>query len=303
MTINIFTIYFSCIFDFYNLNLMIDILSERKDMFKLEKYIEIDEEIKYILNIFSKHSQIYIVGGYIRDKLLNLPPKDCDFCCDLPMDKMLEITSEFNPKIVSEKLNIINFKINNKKFELARMRNDKLYFGSRKNFNFEFTKNIFDDLKRRDLTINALAYDNEHLFYFDENQIKDLKNRNLSFIGNVKTRIEEDPYRILRLFRLFSENSSFKISQDTLNSIKNNKNLLWELPVEMIQKDFINILKNDNYLNTFKIFNEILLFDEIFCIDSYQKEYNARILSLFKNSDLSLLKKLNISEKNFRKLL
>lgn len=260
---------------------------------------------KQILNILAAHSKAYIVGGFIRDKLLGLEPKDCDFTCSLPINKMIEIFSEIpnsEIKIISEKLNIIKIKIEGKSFEIARMREDIKYYSNRKELDFSFTDNIIKDLKRRDFTVNAIAFDGEKYYYINRKAQEDLENRELSFIGDCRVKIEEDPYRILRMFRIFSEKSFKKIDEDNLKIIAEKKELIWKLPIEMISSEFIKTIKGENYLNTFKIINSIKLFDEVFFIDEYVEDYKDRLKSLFKNSDLSLLKKLNFSKKILLKL-
>ncbi|MBS9775701.1 MAG: CCA tRNA nucleotidyltransferase [Fusobacterium sp.] len=263
------------------------------------------KEILDILKLLSKHSKAYIVGGYLRDLFLGIEPKDCDFSCALPLKKTIEIFSELpncEIKIISEKLNIVKIKINDFNFEIARMREDLKYYSNRKDLDFTFTDDIKKDLLRRDFTVNSFAFDGKNLFYLNEKSISDLKNKNLSFIGNCETKIKEDPFRILRLFRFFSEKSFKTIDEENLKTIKKYKNLIWTLPVEMINSEFIKIIKGKNYLNTFKLINSIELFNDNFFIGDYEETYQERLKSLFKNSDLSLLKKLNFSKKILKKL-
>ncbi len=70
----------------------------------------------------------------------------------------------------------------------------------------------------------------------------------------------------------------------------------------MIQEEFIRIVKGKNYLETFKYINQVELFDEKFYIGNSQETYNKKMQSLFKSSDLKLLKKLNFSEKIIQKI-
>lgn len=262
--------------------------------------IEIDEEIKYILNKLKEKSDSYIVGGYIRDKFLNLVPKDCDFATSLSLDEMKDIFSDknrFEIKIISEKLNIVELKYKNKKYEIARFRKDLKYYENRKKFDFVFVDDIYDDLVRRDFTINSFAYNGEDIFYLNENYFEDLKNKKIKFIGETSKRIKEDPFRILRLFRFFSEKSLEKIDANDLKIIKENKNLIWTLPEEMIQSELIKIIRGENYLKTFEIVNEINLFGVNFFISEYCEGYKARLRSIFKCTDKNFLKKLKFSKK------
>lgn len=268
----------------------------------MKKNIILTENIKEILEKVPKTKKIYVVGGYIRDNLLKIIPKDCDFTTNLSLVEMLSIFSEYEIRIISEKLEIIELKIEQDRFEIARMREDKKYYNNRKNFDFNFVDDIYLDLKRRDFTVNSFAYNGNELFYLDEKYLKDIKNKNLKFIGNTKIRIEEDPLRILRLFRIFSEKSFVSINENDLKIISEHKNLIFSLSKEMIQKELISIIKGDNYLNAFKYINNINLLDENFYIGNFYNAYNDRLCSLFKFSDLTLLKKLDFSKKILKKI-
>lgn len=268
----------------------------------MKKNIILTENIKEILEKVPKTKKIYVVGGYIRDSLLKIIPKDCDFTTNLSLVEMLSIFSEYEIRIISEKLEIIELKIEQDRFEIARMREDKKYYNNRKNFDFNFVDDIYLDLKRRDFTVNSFAYNGNELFYLDEKYLKDIKNKNLKFIGNTKIRIEEDPLRILRLFRIFSEKSFVSINENDLKIISEHKNLIFSLSKEMIQKELISIIKGDNYLNAFKYINNINLLDENFYIGNFYNAYNDRLCSLFKFSDLTLLKKLDFSKKILKKI-
>lgn len=267
----------------------------------LKKFdLKIDSDTAEIFQILKENSKAYIVGGYIRDRLLGLEPKDCDFCTNLSIDEISKLFSDkrkFNLRLISEKLNVVQLKYKEKNYEIARIRKDLKYYSSRKDFDFIFIDDIEVDLLRRDFTINSIAYDGENLIYPDEESFQDIKKKKIRFIGESKKRILEDPFRILRLFRFFSEKSLLEIDNSALEAIEKHKNLIWTLAKEMIQKEFIAIIKGQNYLNTFYYLNKIHMFDEEFNVSEYKENYEERLKELFKNSDLNLLKKLNFSKK------
>ena len=126
----------------------------------LKKFeLKIDNDITEIFQILKQNSKAYIVGGYVRDRLLGLEPKDCDFCTNLSLSEILKLFSDkkrFQLKIISEKLNIIQLKFNKKTYEIARLRQDLKYYSNRKNFDFIFVDDIEIDLLRRDFTINSI---------------------------------------------------------------------------------------------------------------------------------------------------
>lgn len=272
---------------------------------KKKIFINIDNDSKYILKKLQGKGLSYIVGGYIRDKLLDLEPKDCDYATILSLEEMIDIFSDknkFEIRIISEKLNILEIKYNTKKYQIARLREDLTYYNNRKNFDFNFTNEIEKDLLRRDFTINAFAYDSENLFYIDEKCLKDIQDKKIKFLGDTNKRIKEDPFRILRFFRFFSEKNLEKVCVEDLNIIRNNKELIWTLPLEMIQSELIKIIKGNNYLASFHYINELKLFETTFYINEYKKDYDERIKEIFKYTDKNFLKKLNFSKKLIKKL-
>lgn len=135
----------------------------------------LDKNIKFILEILQKNGQGYIVGGFIRDTFLGLNPKDCDFLTDIEYDKLLKIFKEYSPKEIGKAFGIIQIKVDNETYEIVKMRQDKGIPKNRKEQEIEFTKNIYEDLKRRDFTINAIAYDGEKFYYGDPSSKNDLE--------------------------------------------------------------------------------------------------------------------------------
>lgn len=272
----------------------------------LKKFdLKIDNDIDEVFRLLKQNSKAYIVGGYVRDRLLGIEPKDCDFCTTLSLDEIFKLFSDkekFHLSIISEALNIVQLKYKEKNYEIARLRKDLKYYGNRKDFDFIFVDDIETDLLRRDFTINSIAYDGKSLIYTDEENLKDIEIKKICFIGQVEKRILEDPFRILRLFRFFSEKTLLEIDNSALEAIGKHKNLIWTLPKEMIQKEFIAIIKGKNYLNTFYYINKIKIFDEEFNLSEYKESYEERLRELFKNSDLSLLEKLNFSKKMIIKI-
>ncbi|MBQ3438299.1 MAG: CCA tRNA nucleotidyltransferase [Fusobacterium sp.] len=249
--------------------------------------LELEKDILDILKILqSKSEKSYIVGGYIRDKFLNLKPHDCDFCTNLSLEDIFSLFSEkkdFEIKIISENLNIVQLKYNKKKFEIARLREDLKYYDTRKNFDFSFIEDIEKDLLRRDFSINALAYDGENIYYL-EKSFEDLQAKKLSFIGNPDDRIKEDPFRILRFFRFYSEKFIRIYDKKTFESIEKNKNLIWTLHKEMIKSELIKIIKGDNYIEAFRLINKINLLNRTFILGEYKEKYKERVLQLFDNN-------------------
>lgn len=223
--------------------------------------IKLNHNIEFILNLLREEGQGYIVGGFVRDIFLELNPKDCDFVTDIEYERLKEIFKNFKPKEMGKHFGIIQIKIGGIPYEIAKMREDIGIPLDRKVQKVEFTKNIYDDLKRRDFTINAIAYDGEK-FYFGENSKEDIENKILRFVGDCTQRIKEDPLRILRYFR-FLATKDLKYFLETIDEIKKSKNLIQNLSAERIRDEFSKIITGKNAYKVLKLMSENKILEEI----------------------------------------
>ena len=223
--------------------------------------IKLNHNIEFILNLLKEEGQGYIVGGFVRDIFLGLNPKDCDFVTDIEYERLKEIFKNFKPKEMGKHFGIIQIKIGGTPYEIAKMREDIGIPLDRKVQKVEFTKNIYDDLKRRDFTINAIAYDGEK-FYFGEKSKEDIENKVLRFVGDCTQRIKEDPLRILRYFR-FLATKDLKYFPETIDEIKKSKNLIQNLSAERIRDEFSKIITGKNAYKVLKLMSENKILEEI----------------------------------------
>lgn len=264
----------------------------------------LDKNIKLILDILQKNGQGYIVGGYVRDVLLGLEPKDCDFVTDIEYEKLLNIFSEYSPKEIGKHFGIIQIKIDGVHYEIAKMRQDKGIPKDRKEQEIEFTKNIYEDLKRRDFTINAIAYDGEKFYYGDSNSQRDIESKTLRFVGECKRRIEEDPLRILRYFR-FLATKDLKYLDEDVEEISKYRELLQNLSIERVREEFNKIIIGKNAYNLLKLLSEKKILEIIIpkwkeCRGFNQKNIHhiytvdEHILQALKETDMDLITRLAI---------
>ena len=223
--------------------------------------IKLNHNIEFILNLLKEEGQGYIVGGFVRDIFLGLDPKDCDFVTDIEYERLKEIFKKFKPKEMGKHFGIIQIKIGGIPYEIAKMREDIGIPLDRKVQKVEFTKNIYDDLKRRDFTINAIAYDGEK-FYFGEKSKEDIENKVLRFVGDCTQRIKEDPLRILRYFR-FLATKDLKYFPETIDEIKKSKNLIQNLSAERIRDEFSKTITGKNAYKVLKLMSENKILEEI----------------------------------------
>ena len=235
-------------------------------------------EIK-ILNKLNKCGKGYIVGGAIRDILLGLKPKDVDFTTNLPYGTLKTLFSEYTPKETGKSFGVLRIRINNIDYEIAKFRED--IYGKEKKVSF--VDDIKNDLARRDFTINAMAYNQKEGIIDLYNGQKDIENRIINFIGNAEERIIEDPLRVLRAFRFMSR-LNFSLSENTIEAIKKQKDLLKNIPEERITMEFSKLLLGENIKNTLTLMRDTGVLELI--IPEFKATYDFNQYNPHHNLDL-----------------
>lgn len=192
----------------------------------------------------------YLVGGCVRDLILNKEPKDWDITTNA---KPEEIALLF-PKTVYENsfgtVTVVNEEIEDVKLrniEITPFRLETKYSDNRHPDAISFSQNVEDDLKRRDFTINALAYNLKGQLIDLFGGISDLKDKLIKTVGEGDERFTEDALRILRAIRLASQ-LGFTINTTTELSIQKNASLLKNISQERIRDEFAKIVMSPNPL-------------------------------------------------------
>ena len=232
-----------------------------------------------ILNKLNKYGKGYIVGGAIRDILLGLKPKDVDFATNLSYETLKTLFSEYTPKETGKSFGVLRIRINNIDYEIAKFRKD--IYGKEKKVSF--VDDIKNDLARRDFTINAMAYNQKEGIIDLYNGQKDIENRIINFIGNAEERIIEDPLRVLRAFRFMSR-LNFSLSENTIEAIKKQKDLLKNIPEERITMEFSKLLLGENIKNTLTLMKDTGVLELI--IPEFKATYDFNQCNPHHNLDL-----------------
>ena len=246
-----------------------------------------DVEIE-ILNKLNKYGKGYIVGGAIRDILLGLEPKDIDFTTNLPYETLKDLFKEYNPKETGKSFGVLRIRVNNIDYEIAKFREDnyeekdgiKIIPEEKK---VSFVDDIKNDLARRDFTINAMAYNEEEGIVDLFNGQKDIENKVINFVGNAEERIIEDPLRVLRAFRFMSR-LNFSLSENTIEAIKKQKDLLKNIPEERITMEFSKLLLGENIKNALTLMKDTGVLELI--IPEFKATYDFEQYNPHHNLDL-----------------
>ena len=190
-------------------------------------------------NLFASHSfHLYLVGGTVRDYLLNIPLDDMDVVTDATPSDMKVFLPEAN--YVFERFGSVSLKLDGVKFDITTLREEETYEDSRHPLQIKFVKDLSIDVQRRDFTVNALYMDDNFKVIDLVGGINDLGNKIIRMIGNPDKRLLEDPLRIIRALR-FSLDYGFEIEAELKQSIYRNISLLEKLNIEKIKQDIKKI--------------------------------------------------------------
>lgn len=206
--------------------------------------IHMPKWVNYILDTLNEFGyESYIVGGCVRDSLLGRKPKDWDITTNSLPEEVIDIFTGLGYKVIETGLKhgTVTVIIDKEGFEITTYRVDGDYSDGRHPDNVTFTRNLKDDLSRRDFTINALAYnDKEGLIdYF--NGVEDLRNKVIKCVGSPLCRYNEDSLRMIRCIR-FASQLNFNIEELTKLHIKKLSKNISYLSKERIRDEICKIL-------------------------------------------------------------
>lgn len=206
--------------------------------------IYIPNEVKFIIDTFYNNGfEAFMVGGCVRDSILNSSPKDYDITTSAKPEDTLSIFEKTIPTGINH--GTVTVLINNNSYEVTTYRTDGNYLDNRRPSCVNFVTDIKEDLSRRDFTINALAYNKSFglIDYF--NGINDISKNLIRCVGDADKRFKEDALRMLRAIR-FSCQLNFKIEEATLNAIIKNSKLINNISRERIRDELCKILTSNN---------------------------------------------------------
>lgn len=279
--------------------------------------IELPKDIILMKNEFQKNGKkLYIVGGFVRDLYLKQTPHDIDLVTDaLPHESKLILKNYNVSDEQGKSFGVLRIYTDAEPlgYELATFRRDislgRDTKGDDQKVEIGVHITIYDDVQRRDLTMNALFYDIETSEIVDlVGGISDIDNNTISAVGNASERFVEDRLRILRVFRFASRNLS-TISDDTSDAIKSDHRLrnissIDDVSQERIVEEFVKAIewaekskKMESLTYYLELLKEYNMFDEMFPklnvnVDNINT-FDLRIIfaMLFRNNNISLLKK------------
>jgi len=202
---------------------------------------DLDDDVKFILEQLNKNGTGFLVGGAVRDKILNKDPGDYDFATDIGYSELKRIFADYSPKEMGAHFGILMINVNGKSYEIAKFRKETGVYNSRYPKEIKFVKTIEEDLARRDFTINSLAYSKQTGIVDLYGGRQDIRRKVIRFVGKPKLRIEEDALRILRAFRFVSK-LGFNLDKKTSEAIYKKRKFLSKISKERIFDELSKIL-------------------------------------------------------------
>ena len=198
----------------------------------LRMIIDLPKNVENIIERLKEHGfEGFAVGGCVRDSLLKKTPTDWDITTDaLPEDMKKIFKKTFDTGIAHGTVTVLMDGVG---YELTTYRIDGNYSDGRHPDSVSFSKNLSEDLCRRDFTVNAMAYSHNKGIVDLFGGRKDLQNGIIRAVGDAKKRFDEDALRMLRAVR-FAAQLGFKIDGDTFEAIKEKAKLLSNVSKERI---------------------------------------------------------------------
>ena len=254
--------------------------------------------IKILERLESFNHEAYIVGGAVRDYLLNRDIHDIDITTSAIPEEIKEIFKDYPLYETGKELGTVTLLEGNEYIDITPFRKEGKYLKHRRPEHVTYGKSLKEDLIRRDFTVNALCL-NSKLEVTDLFEgLKDLKEGIIRTVGNPDERFDEDALRILRAIR-FKAVLGFKMEENTQKAIFKNKDLLKDISSERKREELLKILSEKYTYEILKEYEEI--FKVFITFDNLKPKVNGfndpyQKLAYLLN-DASILKKLTFSTK------
>lgn len=217
----------------------------------INRTMPLPSSVEYVLSKLKENGyQAYVVGGAVRDFLMEKTPHDYDLTSDALPSQISDVFKDFYQEHSGEKHGTIRVIIDHKPIEITTFRCDEGYTDYRRPDNVEFVKDVYIDSKRRDFSINAFYYSEGHIYDFHEG-LEDLNNKVIKTIGNPSTRFHEDALRILRAIR-FSAKLGYEIESKTKTALLDCKEELNLIAKERILIELKEISSTSNFFRNIK---------------------------------------------------
>lgn len=208
------------------------------------------EQAKPILEHIQENGfEAYFVGGSVRDYVMRRDIHDIDITTSATPDEIESIFSHTIP--VGKEHGTINVVYNHENYEVTTFRAEDDYLDHRRPSGVTFVRDLYEDLQRRDFTMNAIAMDTEYQLYDYFGGQQDINNRIIRTVGLPEERFQEDALRMIRCLR-FQSQLSFEIANDTFEAMRLQMADIKFLSIERIVIELTKLIRGINVAQSFK---------------------------------------------------
>ena len=207
-------------------------------------YLKLPPKVGRIIHTLQAHGyEAFAVGGCVRDTVLGRVPDDWDITTSArPQEVKGLFTRTVDTGLIHGTVTVL---LGDDSFEVTTYRIDGRYEDHRHPSQVRFSAELAEDLRRRDLTINAMAYNQEQGLVDLFGGMKDLQEKRIRCVGEARERFREDALRILRVVR-FSAQLGFLIDPATEDALRSLAGDLAYVSAERIQVELVKLLRSDH---------------------------------------------------------
>lgn len=206
--------------------------------------IQLPEKAKHILRTMSEAGyEAYVVGGCVRDSILGREPEDWDITTSATPEQVKALF----PRTIDTGIQhgTVTVMLEHEGFEVTTYRIDGKYEDNRHPSEVIFTPSLAEDLKRRDFTINAMAYNEESGLVDLFGGLEDIGRRVIRCVGDAGERFTEDALRMMRAIR-FSAQLGYAIEKETQRAIRRLSGNLSSISAERIQTELVKLVVSEH---------------------------------------------------------
>lgn len=214
--------------------------------------------VQTALNTLTDHGyEAYVVGGCVRDLLMGIPPHDYDICTSALPEETKACYEGYRVIETGIQHGTITVLIDHEPFEITTYRTEGDYLDGRHPSSVAFTRDLENDLQRRDFTVNAMAYHPQKGLVDLYGGQKDIARKCIRCVGDAHTRLTEDALRILRAMR-FSAQLGFDVEENTARAMLDLKDRLHLISRERIAAELVRMIASSGAPGVLKCFEQIL---------------------------------------------
>ncbi len=254
---------------------------------------------KKILKEIEDHGYVaYIVGGYVRDYLLGRTSNDIDICTNATPRELKEIFVDASIPPDDYGSVVVTFK--SVRFEITTFRREHTYQDHRHPGEVQYVDDLYQDLLRRDFTINSICMDQNGNIIDLLHGRDDLDLRFIKTIGDSEQKLQQDALRILRAIR-FATTLDFGLSEDVVSSIVRHKRLLLDLSYERKREELDKIFTSTNAKRGISLLIQLDLLDELEIPKLKMVHYTDSLMAIWAVLDVVSLYPFTANEKDLIK--